>query len=260
MKSLDFPVLNANDIEVRVQNVKPDKGFSLLLYKTARTDAKYLDQVVGAFNWQDKYYLLNDTLYCSIGIYCEERKEWVWKDDCGSETAVEKEKGQSSDAYKRAGFRWGIGRELYSAPFIWVNQSEDNTPKGNYEVKSISYNENREIKSLEIINSKTGEVVYSFGVKGAKKTQEQKSQEKVEKKQEEIVDNESTMFDPHSTDDEDKPISKEHLSIIVSKYNSYSDERKERFMKWLKQEFHVATFEELTDKDAESVIMMAKMG
>lgn len=250
MKTLEFPLLNANDIEVRVQNVKPGSGFSLLLYKTARTDAKYLDLIVGAYNWQDKYYVLNDTLYCSIGIYCEERKEWVWKDDCGSETQVEKEKGQSSDAYKRAGFRWGIGRELYTAPFIWVSESEKDNSKGNYEVKSISYDDNKEIKTLEIINSRTKEVVYSYGVaKKSQKSQEQTLTEDYKEKTKATA----TMFDPHT-------ISKEHLSVIVGAYNSYSEERKARFMNYLKQEYGVAIFEELTDKDAIDVISLAKMG
>lgn len=259
MKKLEFPLLNANDIEVRVQNVKTGSGFSLLLYKTARTDAKYLDQVVGAFNWQDKYYLLNDTLYCSIGIYCEERSEWVWKDDCGSETQVEKEKGQSSDAYKRAGFRWGIGRELYSSPFIWVKETENDTPKTGYEVKTISYNDNKEIKSLEIINSKTKEVVYSFGVaKKTQKSQQDTLQEDYKSKQKELEDKECKMFDPHAN--EEKHISKDSLGKIVSAYNSYSEDRKVRFMNWLKQEYHVAKFEELTESTAIEVITMAKMG
>lgn len=253
MKKLEFPLLTADDIECRVGNVKDGKGFSLLLYKTARTDAKYLDQVVGAFNWQDKYYLLNDTLYCSIGIYCEERNEWVWKDDCGSETQVEKEKGQSSDAYKRAGFRWGIGRELYNSPFIWVEESKDNNKYARYEVKSIDYDNNREIKSLEIINSKTREVVFSFGVKKEKKSQEETLKEVVKEKTKATA----TMFDPN-----EKPqmISKENLGLMVKVYASYNEDRKARFMNWLQQEYHISKFEELSNEQAEEIILMCKMG
>ena len=123
-----------------------------MLYKTARVDAIILDKVVGPFNWQKKFYELKGVIYCSLGInafYEDIAKEplWIFKDDAGAETQVESEKGQASDAFKRAAFAFGLGRELYSAPIIWCDTPQKYT---DFQVKYISY-EDRKIKDLVII-------------------------------------------------------------------------------------------------------------
>lgn len=248
MSKLHFPLLKADDIECRVGNVKVNEGFSLLLYKTARTDARYLDQVVGAYNWQVKYYLLNDTLYCSIGVYNEERNEWIWKDDCGSETQVEKEKGQSSDAFKRAGFRWGIGRELYNAPFIWI-QSQDTgkDTREKYDVKSISYDEKTsEIKTLEIVNKK-GEVVYSYGLNRKQAENKPKTPEKKEV---------GGFVNLHS---EDK-ITKDQLDKILLYMVSLGEERNVKFKNWLEKSYGSSDLNTLNQKQANEIIVTCHIG
>ena len=172
MKEISFPLLKASEIEVRIGTFNKDKSkCSLLLYKTARVDANVLDKVVGQFNWQKKFYELKGNIYCSVGIYDDERKEWVWKDDCGKESQTEAEKGEASDAFKRAGFAWGIGRELYTAPMIWVDNNG-----GYYECSKIEYKDG-EISYVEIINTKTKEVVYPSkkAPTSVKKTQETSS-------------------------------------------------------------------------------------
>lgn len=244
---IKFPLLTADDIEVRVGQTKKDgSGFSLLLYKTARTDAKYLDKEIGAMNWQKKFYLLDRTLYCSVGVYNDERNEWVWKDDCGSETQVEAEKGQSSDAFKRAGFAWGIGRELYSAPFIWVNVTDNVTLKTKFVVKSISYDKNNEIETLEIATEK-GDVVFSYGLKrkGAEKSQKEPKQE-----------SEDGFVDLHN----EKPIQTHQLSAILDYAVELSDERKAKFNNWLEKEYGVKDFAQLTEKQASEIIVKCKIG
>ena len=172
MKELRFPLLTKDDIEVRIGQMSKDQTkASLLLYKDSRTDADILDKIVGAGNWQKRFYTLQGVgigdnmrsiVVCSVGIYDDDKHEWVWKDDSGTESNVEQDKGVCSDAFKRAsgGSCWGIGRELYSAPNIWV-KVESKYDK--FKVASISYNENREIKTLEIANEK-GEIVYSYGL------------------------------------------------------------------------------------------------
>jgi hypothetical protein len=122
---MNFRDLTADEIEVRVASVS-ERGVSLLLYKNARVDANILDETVGAENWQNKFYECKGNLYCSVGINTnfsipESPERWIWKDDCGSESDYEKVKGEASDAFKRAcATKWGIGRELYTSPFIWV--------------------------------------------------------------------------------------------------------------------------------------------
>lgn len=111
--------LRTDEIEVRIGQVF-EKGVSMLLYKTARTDMAILDEVFGADNWAKDYKEVKGNLYCGIGVWDADKKQWVWKWDCGTESNTEKEKGEASDAFKRAGFNIGIGRELYTAPFIWL--------------------------------------------------------------------------------------------------------------------------------------------
>ena len=111
--------LRADEIECRIASVG-QKGCQLLLYKDARCDKRILDEVYGPLNWQDRYEEIKGNLYCSVGVYDEKSGQWVWKQDCGTESFAEKEKGEASDAFKRACFNWGIGRELYTKIFIFI--------------------------------------------------------------------------------------------------------------------------------------------
>lgn len=125
--TIEFKPLAASDVEVRVGSCT-DRGCSLLLYKDARVDMRMLDAAVGPEAWQCRYEQISDTLYCSVGINTGE--QWVWKQDCGTPSQMEGEKGCASDAFKRACFKWGIGRELYTAPFIWVPSDKCNIGPG----------------------------------------------------------------------------------------------------------------------------------
>ena len=140
-----FRLLKADEIEVRVAQVT-EKGCSLLLYKDARCDMNILDETVGAMNWQNKFYEQKGILFCSLGINTNYKNpelpdRWVWKDDAGTESNAEAEKGNASDARKRAGFAFGIGRELYSAPFIWLPAEKVNitNEKGKWVVTIILF-------------------------------------------------------------------------------------------------------------------------
>ena len=121
LKKLSKP-LTVDQIDFRIQSITK-KGFATILaYKSARTDMNRLDEVCGT-NWQDKYELIDGQLFCSIGIKIE--NEWVWRQDVGVESNTEATKGRASDAFKRAGFRWGIGRELYDYPRIQLMLKDD---------------------------------------------------------------------------------------------------------------------------------------
>ena len=111
--------LRADEIEVRVGTVGA-KGVTMLLYKNARVDMAILDETFGAENWQRDHKEVKGNLYCGIGIWDDKKQCWVWKWDCGTESNTEKEKGEASDSFKRAGTNWGIGRELYTSPFIFL--------------------------------------------------------------------------------------------------------------------------------------------
>ena len=157
---MEFRDLTADDIEVRVQSVKQN-GVILLLYKTARTDMSILDETVGAENWQDKFYEVKGIMFCSIGINAnyenpELPDRWIWKSDAGTESNQDAEKGNASDARKRAGFAWGIGRCLYTSPLIWVKADKCNIQNGKcydrFAVEKIAI-ENKKIVGLSIINN-----------------------------------------------------------------------------------------------------------
>lgn len=156
---MEFRNLTADEIEVRVQSVKTN-GLVLLLYKNARCDMNILDEKVGAENWQNKFYEHKGILFCSLGIntnYADKSlpDRWVWKDDAGVESNTEAEKGNASDARKRAGFAWGIGRELYTSPFIWIPADKCNLNSGKcfdrFIVEKIII-ENKKITALSIKN------------------------------------------------------------------------------------------------------------
>jgi len=140
LKKLNEPV-DAKNIDFRVQSINNGGYATILAYKDARYDMKVLDDVVGAGNWQKDYKVIDGNLYCGIGIYCED--QWIWKWDVGTESTTEKEKGKASDAQKRAGFAWGIGRELYDFPFISVKLNANEfkaaagggSPRQTYELK-----------------------------------------------------------------------------------------------------------------------------
>lgn len=150
---MQFRDLTADDIEVRVQSVKQN-GLILLLYKNARVDMAILDETVSPENWQREHYECKGNLFCKVGINCN--GEWVWKSDCGVESNTEAQKGEASDSFKRACFNWGIGRELYTAPFIWVPASKCNIQNGKcydrFAVEKIAI-ENKRITALSIINT-----------------------------------------------------------------------------------------------------------
>lgn len=169
-------LLKANEIEARVQVVR-DKGFSLLLYKDARVDMSILDETFGIFGWKRRHEIIGDRLYCTISIYDKENGMWIDKQDVGTESYTEKEKGQASDSFKRAAFNVGIGRELYTAPFIWINNDGDVenrngklSVKTRFEVSEIGYNKNREISHLVIVDNK-GTVRYQLGQRTDNATQ-----------------------------------------------------------------------------------------
>ena len=171
---MNFRDLRADEIDCRVSTCNQN-GVSLLLYKDARADMIILDETVGAENWQRSHELINGNLFCNVSIRCE--GDWITKQDVGTESFTEKEKGQASDSFKRACFNWGLGRELYTAPFIWVNASDCNmkqqdngkwTTYDRFEVNDIKV-ENKRITGLSIRNSKTGNIVYTFGNTSAKK-------------------------------------------------------------------------------------------
>lgn len=179
-ENIKFRDLKANEINVRIAMVKDtekSKGVSLLLYKDARCDANILDETVGSENWVCKFYECKGNLFCSLGIRNPNSNtpfEFIYKDDCGSESYTEKEKGEASDAFKRAGFKWGIGRELYTSPFIWVKGTDCNIKNGKccdtFHVKHIRI-EDKKITELVIFNDKTKKDCFSFGLPKAKQTE-----------------------------------------------------------------------------------------
>ena len=160
-----FRDLTADDIEIRVQSVKVNKdpnrsGVILLLYKNARVDMAILDETVGLHCWQREHYECKGNLFCRVGIKARKDEndggEWVWKSDCGTESNTEAQKGEASDSFKRACFNWGIGRELYTSPFIWIPADKCNIDNGKCYDKFIVEKiviENKQITAISIINN-----------------------------------------------------------------------------------------------------------
>lgn len=159
VENIKFRNLRADEIEVRRgRNVGNTGKVELLIYKTARVDAELLNETVGSHYWKKYYKPVNGMTFCGIAIKNKSTGEWIEKEDVGSEQNFEKEKSIASDAFKRAGFAWGIGVSLYTAPKIIVTPDNDYTT---YSVREIGYDENNKIFNL-IIEDNKGNVVFNF--------------------------------------------------------------------------------------------------
>ena len=162
-----FRTLRADEIDCRIAQVK-DNGLSLLLYKDARCDQNILDEVVGPYKWKREH--TRDNRNCIVSIWSDELQQWISKEDTGTESNTEKEKGLASDSFKRACFNWGIGRELYTAPFIWIQAKDCKIVeyKGKkacfdrFTVKGIGYTDGV-ISGVEIKNQATGKICFKWG-------------------------------------------------------------------------------------------------
>lgn len=165
-----FRPLRADELECRV-NVINENGFTILIYKDARCDQNVLDETVGKENWQRDHKEIKGSVYCGVAIWDDNKKQWITKWDCGAESNTEKEKGEASDSFKRACVNWGIGRELYTAPFIYIKGNTQKNSKGKdvptfrrLEISKIEY-ENGKITLLEILGD--GMLIFTYGKKGA---------------------------------------------------------------------------------------------
>ena len=184
-----FRALRADEIDCRIATVK-QSGIILLLYKDARCDMNILDETVGPLNWQRSH--SRENANCTVSIWDDERKQWVSKEDTGTESFTEKEKGLASDSFKRACFNWGIGRELYTAPFIFVKSGDCKveskrsgsgyTCNDRFYVSNIGYDDNRVINRLQIRHQKSNKVVFDLGKKESEETEEPSPIDELKKK------------------------------------------------------------------------------
>lgn len=161
-------LLRADEIECRVSTIS-EKGLSLLLFKDARVDQRILDETFTPFGWRRTHQSIDGKLYCTVEVWDEGKEQWIAKQDVGTESYSEKEKGQASDSFKRACFNWGVGRELYTAPFIWIpaelvkieKNGDRFLTRDRFTVQAIAYNSRREISALSIANGR-GRKVYEL--------------------------------------------------------------------------------------------------
>lgn len=174
---MEFRKLYPSEIECRVNTIN-SKGLTLLLYKDARCDMNILDEMVGPLNWQRSH--SRDNANCTVSIWDKEKMQWISKEDTGKESFTEAEKGLASDSFKRACFNWGIGRELYTAPDIWISADkfelkpngkdkygkEKYTTYDKFIVAGIKYDESGKISVLSIYNVRTKQRVFVYERKG----------------------------------------------------------------------------------------------
>ena len=131
--------LEVKDIDFRIQSINKGGYATILAYKDARVDMDRLDEVCGANNWKREH--LNNNANCIVSIWDGDKSQWISKEDTGTESFTEKEKGLASDSFKRACFNWGIGRELYDYPQIRIKlkadefEVKDNRAKQTYNLK-----------------------------------------------------------------------------------------------------------------------------
>lgn len=244
--------LKPEEIEIRVQQIT-EKGAQLLLYKDSRCDKRILDETYGISGWKNRYEEIKGNLFCTISIWDDEKQQWVDKCDCGTESFSEKEKGEASDAFKRAGFNVGIGRELYTRIFYFASVPTKKNDKGKYDlvnkfekftVAEISTNEETEkIEKIKISDSK-GNIVFSYGY--SKPTQKKEETKKVDKPVEMIDANQvkviHTLF---------SKIEKSETQVFK---NFTNDTAKENVYK----QYKITSSKELTKENADKMIELLK--
>lgn len=185
---IGFRNLRADEIDVRVGSIN-EKGASLLLYQDSRCAMDILDEAVGPMNWQRLH--SRDNANCIISIWDENKKQWVSKEDTGTESNTEKEKGLASDSFKRSAVNWGIGRALYTSPFIWVDNTKMNIIERNgkkatndkFIVEKIRYNDKDVIIGLAIKNINSDKICFTYVNK-----EEVKRMDELEKQSKEIAE------------------------------------------------------------------------
>jgi len=244
---LKFRDLTEDEIELRVGSTN-DSGFQLLLYKNARIDMQLLDEVVGVGNWQREHYILGNDIYCKVGIYNEELKQWVWRADAGSSGTIEEEKSKASDSFKRACVNFGLGRCLYSAPFVWiVSKDKDGvmtgeTKKERYFVDEIGYVDHK-ITKLVIKNEKTKKVVFSMG-----------SNQKVAQTSEKPQANANSNLDTSKGS-----INAKHKALIDAFVLTLHDPKRTQFFNWLDEKCGTMSIEALSEQQGERVCKSWKL-
>lgn len=163
-------LLKAEEIEVRIGTIN-EKGATLLLYKDARVDQHILDETFGAENWQRDHKELKGNIYAGVSVWDESKSTWVTKWDAGAESNTEAVKGEASDSFRRACVNWGIGRELYTSPFIWIAADKYKATEYNgkwrtydkFSVAKIQYNlETRSIDKIAITNDNSGKLIFIY--------------------------------------------------------------------------------------------------
>lgn len=173
MKNNVYTPPTADQINFRVQSFFPKgqptpQGAVLLAYKDARYDIKMLDKLYGKFGWKKGYELIDNNLYCTVSVKDPDSEEWVSKQDVGTESNQEKEKGQASDAFKRACFNWGLGLELYDFPSIIIMNKKNETQREfDRRLRNaewfVQYDENNKVSYLGAINRKDNTVMFQHG-------------------------------------------------------------------------------------------------
>lgn len=242
--------LKPEEIEIRVQQIT-EKGAQLLLYKDSRCDKRILDETYGIPGWKNRYEEIKGNLFCTISIWDDEKQQWVDKCDCGTESFSEKEKGEASDAFKRAGFNVGIGRELYTRIFYFASVPTKKNEKGKYDLENkfekftvaeISTNEETEkIEKIKIANSK-GNIVFSYGYPKTSKIDTQKTTEPVEMIDADQIKKIHTLF---------SKIEKSETQLFK---NFTNDKAKENVYR----QYKVNSSKELTKENANKMIELLK--
>ena len=244
---LEFRLLRPEEVEVRLARVT-EKGVMLLVYKDARVDQTILDETVGAYNWQRRH--TRDNHNCIVSIWDSEKGQWIEKEDVGTESNTESEKGLASDSFKRACFNWGIGRELYTSPFIFFNNNECNiTGRSCYDkfyCTSIEY-DGRKIKSLTIYNKNT-DVTKVFS--NERKTPSADIKKKVEKKVKERADKQAEK-------DKNAELLKKKRCQLTA-LTKGNEENTQKYIEYMKE--HNLTNDDITLDIANELIIMLSDG
>lgn len=266
IKDLSRP-LEITDVDFRVQSINNGGYATILAYKDARVDMNRLDEVLTPMGWQRDYKMIDGKLFCGVGIYNDEIHEWIWKWDVGTESHTEAEKGQASDAFKRACFNLGIGRELYDYPVISVKLNENEwtkdggRPKQTYNLKIKEwtwYSEfNNGTISFLAARDENGNVRFKWGqMKPKEEAPKIEPQQEVVKA--EVIEPEVDTVRDHLSTEYKKLFGKApHGRMSTERIKQEIDSELDRQSKEMLQESSVDVEEEVVEQEPDTIMVYA---
>lgn len=119
--------LQPSEMEWRVQQQTKTGKLIVVPYLTNRTVMERFDRQFGWSGWSNDIKEIDGGFLCTITVTMPDG-QMVSKTDGASRTDIEPVKGGISDAMKRCAVQFGLGRDLYNFPRVFIETPDKYIP------------------------------------------------------------------------------------------------------------------------------------